>query len=305
MNTTETFWEVDGQSLQTYAFNITTLGGDRQAPPPVRRQSQKVPYMVGTRYVPGTPDERIITLGMWVQGSDQDGFPPTDEHLKRMWDRNWRMLRKLLWTPRKQFTLTKRFWVLIEELEAAGVDVEGLGLPVEGDWALYRASAKGTYVGGLNPTMRGQAHGVFTVDILLNDPFFYSAEIEIPFSMTSGAELPGPTQTISILGDDRTMSIEVDFEGPLTSPVMTNATEEQVLYVRYANEVPDGESATVRVKPFNATHYPAGVPYGVSGNVQHEGDLYWLYLEPGEVTLTLDAQAGTGVGALRYRPAWI
>lgn len=305
MNTTETYWDVDGQSLQTYAFNITTLGGDRQAPPPVRGSSQKVPYKVGTKFVPGTPDEKIITLGMWVQGSDENGVPPTDEHLKRMWDRNWRMLRRLLWTPRKQFTLTKRFWVLTEELEAAGLDLEALDLPTEGDWTLYSASARGTYAGGLSPTMNGQAHGIFTVDIKLNDPFFYSAEITIPFSMQTGGSFPGRTRNVEILGDDRTMAIELDFEGPLTSPSISNETEPQTLYTRYANEVPDDESATIRVKEFNATHYPSGEPFGVSGNVQHEGDLYWLYLEPGPVELKLAAQSGTGVAALRYRPAWI
>lgn len=303
MNTTETFWDVDGQSLQTYAFNITTLGGDRSAPPPVRRVSQRVPYKIGTRWTPGVPDEKILTLGMWVQGSDENGNPPTDEHLKRRWDRNWRMLRKLLWTPRKQFTLTKRFWLLEEELVAAGVDTTGL--TKDGDWTLYSASARGTYNGGLSPVMNGQAHGVFTVDILLNDPFFYSEEITIPFSTTTGGENPGPEQEILILGDDRTMNIEVDFEGPLTSPRIVNETEPQILYVRYASEVPDDESATVRVMPFTATHYPSGEPYGVSGNVQHEGDLYWLYMEPGLTTLSLDAQAGTGTAALRYRPAWV
>lgn len=303
MNSTETFWSVDGVSLQTFAFNITTLGGDRMAPPPVRRSSQKVPYMIGSRWTPGVPDEKTITLGMWVQGSDENGFPPTDEHLKRRWDRNWRMLRKLLWTPRRQFTLTKRFWLLTDELEAAGVDTTGM--TQDGDWTLYSASAKGTYNGGLSPTMNGQAHGIFTVDILLNDPFFYGPEIEIPFSIDTGGVLPGPTQEILILGDDRTMNIEVDFEGPLTSPVVTNETESQLLYVRYASEVPDDESATVRVMPFTATHYPSGEPYGVSGNVQHEGDLYWLYIEPGMTTLSLDAQSGTGVATLRYRPAWV
>lgn len=303
MNSTETYWDVDGQSLQTYAFNITTLGGDRQAPPPVRRSSQRVPYMIGTRYTAGVPDEKTITLGMWVQGSDENGFPPTDEHLKRRWDRNWRMLRRLLWTPRRQFVLTKRFWLLTEELEAAGADLTGL--PVDGDWTLYSASARGTYAGGLSPTMQGQAHGIFTVDILLNDPFFYGPEISIPLTTSELEGDPGPTVTVPILGDDRTMNIEVDFEGPLTSPSITNETEPQILYLRYANEIPDDETATVRVMPFTATHYPSGDPYGASGNVQHEGDLYWLYMEPGETTLTLEAQAGTGSAALRYRPAWV
>lgn len=302
-NTTETFWDVDGVSLQTYAFNITTLGGDRSAPPPVRGADLKVPYMIGTKYVPRVPDARTITLGMWVQGSQEDGSAPTEEHAKRTFDRNWRKLRQLLWRPRKQFTLTKRFWLLDADLVAAGVDTSAL--PKEGDWTLYSASAQATYVGGLNPTMQGQAHGVFTVDLLLSDPFFYSDEITIPFSMATGGSNPGPDRTVEILGDDRTMSIEIDFEGPLTSAQILNDSEATTPFVKYAAVIADGETATVRVLPFNATHYPTGTPYKASGNVQHKGDLYWLYVEPGTTLLKLSAQSGTGVANLRYRPAWI
>lgn len=303
MNTTETFWSVDGQSLQTFAWNIQTLGGDRLAPPPVRGEDLEVPYMIGSLYAPRTPDSQVLTLGMWVIGANPDGTIPTDEAARRTFDHNWRMLRKLLWRPRRQFTLTKRFWVPDEDLVAGGVDTEEL--PKIGEWTLYEASALGTYAGGLNPTMNGPARAVFTVDIKLQDPFFYSEEITVPFSMTEGGGYPGKNRTISVLGDDRTMNIEIDFEGPVTSPVITNGTEEQLLYVRYAAEVPDDEAATIRVKPFSATHYPSGDSYGVSGNVEHEGDHYWFYLEPGECNLVLGAQAGTGVAALRYQPAWI
>lgn len=302
-NTTETYWSVNGVSLQTYAWNISSLGGDRQAPPPVRGSNQQVPYMIGSRYVPKIPDSRTITLGMWVQGSQPDGTPPEDTSARREWERNWRMLRRLLWTPRKQFTLTKRFWLLTEELLEGGVDVSSL--PQEGDWTLYSASALGSYAGGLSPSMQGQAHGVFTVDIELTDPFFYGPEISIPFSMTEGSGFPGKTRNVVILGDDRTMNIELDFEGPLTSPMVTNETEPQTLFVNYATEVSDGESATIRVMPFNATHYTTGQPYGASGNVRHRGDAYWLYLEPGQCSLKLSAQLGTGVAEARYRPAWV
>lgn len=302
-NSTETFWSVDGQSLQTYAWNIRTLGEDRLAPPPVRGADLRVPYMIGSQYVPRTPDSRVITLGMWVQGSDETGKPPTDEHLKRRFDANWRKLRNLLWKPRRQLTLTKRFWVPTFDLTEAGVDATLL--PTEGAWSLYSASAKASFVGGLSPTMQGQAHGVFTVDLLLSDPFFYGDEISIPFSMTEGSGFPGKTRNVVILGDDRTMNIELDFEGPLTSPMVTNETEPQTLFVNYATEVSDGESATIRVMPFNATHYTTGQPYGASGNVRHRGDAYWLYLEPGQCRLKLSAQLGTGVAEARYRPAWV
>jgi len=302
-NSTETYWDVDGVSLQTFAFNITTLGGDRLAPPPVRGEDIRVPYMPGTVFVERVPDQRIITLGMWVIGANEDGSIPTDEKSRRTFDRNWRMLRRLLWTPRRQFTLTKRFWLLDADLVAGGVDTSAM--TKDGDWTLFEASAKGTYAGGLTPTMNGAARAVFTVDILLSDPFFYSDVIEVEFSTQVGGSNPGPEQTIQVLGDDRTMWIEADFEGPLTSPRIVNESVPQELWMRYATEIPDDEMATVRVHDFTATHYPSGDPYKSAGFVQHAGDKFWLYLEPGETDLTLDAQAGTGTALLRYRPAWM
>ena len=302
-NTTQTFWSVDGVSLQTYAFNITTLGGDRMAPPPVRGADQEIPYMTGTRWVERTVDARTITLGMWVIGANEDGSAPLTGNRRRQFDKNWAKLRKLLWTPRRQFTLTKKFWVLTEDLVAGGVDPTPL--PKDGDFALYTASAKGSYAGGLNPQMNGPARAVFTVDIRLSDPFFYSEEIETEFSINTGSGLPGPTQDIFVLGDDRTSNIEIDLEGPLTSAEITNLTEEQDLWVRYASVVPDDETATIRVHNFTATHYPSGTPYKTSGYVQHAGDKNWLYLEPGDAQLRLESSAGTGKATLRYRPAWM
>lgn len=300
-NSTETFWEVDGVSLQTHAFNITTLGGDRMAPPPVRGDDLRVPYLPGSVFVPRVPDARTITLGMWVIGANEDGTIPQDETLRRTFERNWRKLRQLLWTPRRQFTLTKRFWVLTEELEDGGVDTTLL--PKDGLWSLYTATAKGTYAGGLTPTMNGAARAVFTVDILLSDPYFYGDFVAVEFSTQTGEGYPGPTQAIDVLGDDRTTAIEVEFAGPLTSGQMNNASEPS-LWVRYSSYVPPDETAVVRVRDFSATHYAIGSSYPASGYVAHDGDHFWLYLDPGPATLALTTQAGTGSAILRYQPRW-
>lgn len=298
MNTTETFWSVDGVSLQTYAFNITTLGDDRDGVPPLRGSDIEIPYMPGTMWVPREVDSRYITLGMWVVGANEDGTIPTGETSRRIYERNWRKLRRLLWTPRRQFTLTKKFWVLTEELEEAGVDLsESLS---DGLWTLYEASARGTFAGGLSPNMTGGTRATFTVDILLSDPFFYGAPIEIPFSTQTGEGFPGPTQSIVVLGDDRTLNIEIDLEGPLTGPQITHDAG----YVRYGTEVPDDESATLEIKHFRATQFTSGEPFRASGYVKHSGNKFWFFLDPGEVTVELSAQAGTGVGTLKYQPAW-
>lgn len=299
-NTTEVFWEVDGESLQTYAFNITTLGGDRAAPPPVRGADLTVPYMPGSIWLPKVPESRIITLGMWVVGAEEDGSMPTEESIRLKYELNWRKLRKLLWTPRRQFTLTKRFWVLEEELTEAGVVVDDL--PRSGRYRLLSASAKGSYAGGLTPVMNGPARAMFTVDIRLADPYFYSDPIEIPFSISTSGANPGPNQTFEVLGDDRTTAIGLQFEGPLQAPQMTNVTHE--VWARYNATVEDGIVVNLDVHDFQALHDVENTPYKSSGYVMHAGDPFWLYLEPGENALSLTANSGTGTAKLTYQPRW-
>lgn len=301
-NTTDTYWDVDGVSLQTYAQNIITLGGDRAAPTRLRGDDALVPYVPGTRWLPKVPDARTITLGMWVSGANSDGTAPTDASLRMKYDQNWRALVKLLWQPNRQFTLTKRFWVPEADLVAAGVSVSGL--PVQGGYRLYTASALASYGGGLNPSMSGPARAAFTVDLLLSDPFFYSAPISINFSTATGGSNPGLTRTTTVLGDYRTTAIEMDFTGPLTSPRFTNSSEPQSLYTQYSNVVAAAESAALFVQKFAATHFLTGSTYRASGYVTHAGDRFWLYLDPGSTTLVLSTQAGTGTAVLKYQPRW-
>lgn len=299
-NTAETYWAVDGVSLQTFAFNITSLGGDREKPPPVRSEDTVVPYMPGSIWSPGVPDTQILTLGMWVQGSDEDGNPPTEISVLRQYEENWRKIRKLLFTPRRQFLLTKQFWVLQEDLEAGGVVVDDL--PSEGPYRLIQAQALGTFAGGLVTSKQSIAHGIFTVDIKLNDPYFYSDEITIPFSLATGGGNPGPTKTIQVLGDDRTTAINVEIEGPITAAKITNTTHD--VWLRYNTAVADGVFAAVEVNEFQARHDTTGTTYKSAGYVQHDGDAFWLFLDPGENVLTLSSTGGTGTAELTYQPRW-
>jgi hypothetical protein len=302
-NSTEVFWSVDGVSLQTLAFNITTLGDDREAAIPLRGSDIVIPYMPGSKHVTKVPDSRILTLGMWVIGANEDGSIPVDENVRRTYDRNWKHLRRLLWRRGRQFTLTKRFWVPEADLVAAGVDVSAL--QQSGLWRLYTAEAQASYSGGLDPRKSGPARAVFTVDLRLADPYFYGPEISVPFSTApADAVNPGPSQTISVLGDDRTTYVELDFVGPVTTPRVTNSTE-LGLWVQYSTVVAATETATVRAHNFSATHYPVGTSYKSSGYVTHAGDRFWMFLEPGSVQLELTVQAGTGTAELRYRPVWM
>lgn len=304
MNTTDTYWDVDGVSLQTYAYNIVTLGDSPDAPPVPRGSDIVVPYLPGSIWVPKVPGPRTLTFAAWVQGSNEDGSIPTDQSSAMKYQANWRMLRRLLFRPNVQFTLTKRFWVPTADLAAAGMSITGL--PTQGVYSLISASAKASYAGGLTPSMHGIAHSAFTVDLLLSDPFFYSDEISIPFTTAPhDATHAGPTATPEILGDWLTTHVEVDFTGPLASPKITNNSESVSLWMQYSMNVAQGESATVRATDFSATHYPSGNSYKSSGYVTHDGDKFWMYLSPGPVNLVLSEQSGTGTANLRYKPRWL
>lgn len=302
-NTTQTFWDINGISLQTYAFNITTLGDDRMAPPSTRGDDITVPYVPGTKFIPKVANNRVITLGMWVIGADENGNIRNDENSRRTFDRNWRKLRNLLWNPRKQFTLTKRFWIETAELVAAGVNVSGL--PTDGSWSLYSASAKGSFAGGLSPDMGGPSRAAFTVDILLSDPYFYSAPVTVPFSMQTGGSNPGPTKTVTILGDERTTDIRFDLVGPLDAVRFSNLDEDPDLWIQYSTSIADGDEAYITVKNFRARHTEAALEYTSSGYVDHFGDQFWFYADPGLNTVAMTAQSGTGTAVLTYSPAWI
>lgn len=182
VNTTEAYWDVDGVSLNTYARNIRTLGGDRVAPPPQRGDNPQVAFRPGRRFEPQIPDERVITLGMWVLPHDEDGDPQPGNQ-RGAFNENWRTLTDLLYRPWRLFDLTKRWFD-----DRAGT--------------LHAATAKATYAGGLSPDeMMGPHAARFTVDLLLADPYFYT--VEKSATVSAGGKVIHP-------GQDRTVKMEVD-----------------------------------------------------------------------------------------------
>lgn len=302
-NTTETYWDVDGTSLQTYAWNITTLGGDRLAPPPVRGDDITVPYLQGTVFTPKVPDKRTITLGMWVQGSNPDGSVPTNQDARRSFDANWRMLQKLLWRYRKQFTLGKRFWVPTADLTAA--NALSLALSTEGDWSLIYAEAKASFSSGLLPSMHGPSGAAFTVDLRMTDPYFYASALTVPFSTSTVAPDPGPVQDITVLGDDRTSKINFSLTGPLDTPRFTLPNYDNAPWFQYSTSIADGDSATVDIADFSAYHTASSQTYRSSGYLNHYGDRALFYLDPGATRISLSVQSGTGTADMTYQPAFL
>lgn len=272
-NSTEVYWDVDGVSLQTLAFNIETLGGDRMAPPPVRGDDILIPAAPGRRWMPKMPDSRTLSLGMWVIGAEETGLVPSDGEVRRQFEDNWRKLRNLLWVYDRELTITKRFYV---------------------DGVLKTASAKGHFTGGLNPSMNGQQRAVFTVDITLSDPYFYGPLKTEPLSAS---------EVVTVEGDDVTRRIFLEVEGSRNNLIVRNATLD--VQVEYASTLDLGDVLNIDVQKFTSVTDPDGSPAFKSvGYIRHEGSPSWLVLKPGDNTITVASDSGSGLVTMQWQEVW-
>lgn len=273
-NTTPTYWDVDGVSLQTYAKNIESLG-PRLTPPPLRGENELIPFALGRRWVPKVVDSRVIPLAMWVRGYNDDGSRPSDQ--PRKFYENWEALVNLLWTPGKQINLTKRFY-------HAGI--------------LRTATAKAEFVGGFEPKMIGRSGAKFVVDLELADPYFYDAETQT-FNLTNG------DQNITVFGNAKTYRIFATINGSRTNAKIISRTVEPDVQFEYYREVPTGDYASIDVQNFSVAHTTAvGPDFEGSGFIRHTGDAYWLALQPGVNVVNLSSTAGTGTVQLQVKGAW-
>ena len=269
------YWDVDGQSLNTYAFNITTIGGDRVAPPRLRGGNLTIPYAVGQTYMPKVVDQKTMTLAFWVIGADENGDIPTNRDMAAMYDTNYRKLRNLFWTPNREFVLTKRFYI---------------------DGVLKTASAKAQFSSGLVPTMNGRARAVFTVDFVLADPYFYTPIVST--TLTTG------TVSLTVEGDDITRAITAEFAGARQFPKIKNNTLN--VEFEYYLDLSSGDTAVVDVKKFKSTTTPSGVAaFTSSASIRHSGSPFWMELNPGVNSLTLSSLTGIGVVTLKHQAVWL
>ena len=274
---TETYWDFNGVPLQTYAWNVETWGPEREGVIPLRGENVKIPHTPGALWVPKMPDSRVIPLAMWVIGSNPDGTIRDRD----VWESNWRALRRLFWQPRRQFQLTKRWR--------------------NDNGELVTATALAQYSGGMQPEATVDLdHAVFTVDLLLADPWFYG-----PAGAPHHLDLPDtPSIVIPAAGDDVTRRITVDLTGPLDSPTLTNTTREPNVWLRYGASILDSEHVVLDVEAWKATAFTAGGPVKAIGNVSHSGSYPWLEIGPEETTLVLSAQSGTGFADVTVVPVY-
>lgn len=273
-NSTDRYWAVDGKSLQTYAFNIVSWGGDRSAPPSLRGSNIAIPFQTGQTFMPKVPDSRNMTLAMWVLGCNEDGSIPKTLNQRAQFEANWAKLRALLWQPYREFALSKR--VLYP------------------DGKLHTVTAKAQFAGGLNLSMTGSHRADFTVDITLADPYFYGDGIEQGI---------GPSTQFTVLGDARTTKISLDLAGAKTNPsVYLTVPGSPDPYVTYNGTINAGDTLTLDVDQAVATYRTSGGTTSTRTGLITNGNSYsWMYLDPG--TNTVRSPAGSGT--LNYQPAFL
>jgi len=276
---TDTYWEIDGIPLQTMAYNIVTGGGNLWSPPPLRGEGIVVPYRPGAMWLPRQPDVRTITLQMWVIGADVDGNVPASMPMRQQFEAHLNMLQNLLWQPGRQFVITKRW-------------KEG-GSPV-----VKMASALGTYDGGFAPAMNGGARATFSVDIRLDDPFFYGPEATVNFVATATS-----TQTVNILGDYETTAMTLLLNGARTNPRLTNMTNQDYMHLQHT--IGGSDTVLIDVNNWTARKNPSSTDVNVIKDIQHMGGKFWFSLPKGSQQLRITSSSGSAAAVLKYFPRYI
>lgn len=165
--TTEEYWEVDpgrlvrGEwiydnpvSLATLGYNISTLAG-REGIPVSDGENIRISTRAGRRWVPKTPDQKQLSLAMWVQGSNEDGTVPKDVYLRTKFWENYNMLKQLFAVWDRQILLRRRM-------------PTRYGVMVMQTWVEPISTMD------LNPT--GPMRATFTIDLVMNDPFWRAEE---------------------------------------------------------------------------------------------------------------------------------
>lgn len=131
----------------------------------------------------------------------------------------------------------------------------------------------------------------FALQFRAGDPLLYAAA-ESSINIIRGA-----TGVAANAGIESTLPI-VTLDGPLTNPVITNQTTGQSLKL---NVTLASGAQSVAIDFNNKTIFQGGVSrYGWLDTGSE-----WWGIAPGNNTLALTADAGTGVSEVRWRSAWV
>lgn len=271
-------WYWNGTALQSQYWNIATLGGSRFGLPTLRGSDYAVAYRAGQAWRAKYPDERTITLAMWVDGdaSAAVAYPAPDPRLA--FNNNLQSLRQQLWTRGPGGSVQgqlQRNWYL-----------------TQGTNKLVTSTAMAEIAGSMDLTMYGRTAAAFSADLLLSDPYFYGALQTVACTGAStictalgegiaGEGYPSPVANFSVL---------------LSAAATVTNTTAGVAFTFSAA----GASYPVTVDVLNYTVVDNTGNNLVAG-LTHSGSRMWLCLLPGNNVI----QVSAGTATLRWNDCYI
>lgn len=271
------YWFIGSQSLNTFAYSVTTVGGTPRSLPVARGQDIQVSYIPGQLFRPKFPDSRVITLAMFCAAIDPSTSKPTTGDALLQFNNNWRSLQRLFYNLSGQFALTRQWYYTVS------------GVPT-----MVQATAMAQTAGNMEMTMNNRYSGSFAIDLLLSDPYFYGNTVS-----TTNVSTNSPT-TVTNPGDDLAAynSCSVTFNGPLSYPRLTNSTLNPVVWFQLNTIIASGDSVTFDCANFNAVRASDGL--NLTGTVSHSGARRWMGWAPGANTLTLTSTNPADIGTTSF-----
>lgn len=273
-------WYWNSLALNQPYWNITTFGGSRSGIPTMRGQDYAVPYKAGQSFRAKYPDERTISLTMWLDGSgSQYGFPASDARLA--FNNNWQQLRQSFYTR-----------------SGAGGSVQG---QLQRNWywtqngssGLVTSTAMAEIAGSMDLTMSGRTGAAFTVDLLLSDPYFYGPSRNQSVS-TSGASISAYGE--GVVGEGWSSTVN-SFTISCTQACTVRNTTTGVSFTLSSLS---GVSFPVTVDVLNYTATDAAGK-NVIPMLTHAGGRMWMALVPGTNAITCSA----GTASFNWNDAYI
>lgn len=273
VTTTTEWWDVDGVPLETHAWNLSSWGGSRQSVPVMRGADEVLPGRSGKRWRPKQPDSRTIELSGWVIGADLYGTPVDQQRFRE----NWSVLKRLLWNPDREVLLTRR-WIENGQLMAA--------------------TGRAQFSAGLSPQMTGPTRATWAAQMVMADPFFYSAPVKIdlaPNAVTS-AIIPGDYASERMLIRSDLGYGQINLTQTTTDPD-----------VAFSISIPQATPAAlnVDVHEFTMTGTTSGgSTIRLNSTMSHSGSPLMFSVPPGIASIARSGSFGSAVW-LEYQPAWL
>lgn len=267
-------WSYNGVQLNQPWMNITTFGGARYNLPTLRGQNYQVPFRAGQLNRQKWPDQRTLTLTMWVDGTKSaSGAIVGDPRLQ--FNNYWQQLRNNLWNRAAggslPTTLTRNWYIT-----QAGVN------------GLVQATAIAEIAGSMDPTMNGRLSAVASIDFLLADPYFYGNQRSQAISTAGG--------TITTYGEGTVgegfPSAVAGFTVQVTANTTVNNTTAGAQFTFNSALCPTPVTFPVTLDVLRDTAVDAAGNNQIAG-VTHAGSRMWTCLVTGANAITNTAGTAT------------